>query len=509
MTSIRKLANGDGPAAVREERRDGWPNRMATWRTTAFGRASEEPYRRRVTDWAKLVVAAVVLAGLTVRAAHPTALEVDFFRLIRDLPSALSWTFRVLSAAGTLWAVGLAVAAAVIARRKRLARDLFLAGVAAWATSHAIAALVTGHGVLQSLHAVTHVRGVSPEFPLARVAIVVAIVSTAAPYLTRPTRRAGQVFVLVALVSAVSTGDGLPNDVLGGAFLGLGIAAGVHLIFGSPGGRPTSAQVTAALDELGVDSADIHLGEKQPSAATLMVGHDQQGPIRVRVIGRDEADAQLLAKLWRFIVYKDSGPKLYLTRLQEVEHSAYLTLVARDHRVRTPDVVAAGQAGPKTAVLVERSVPGRLLSQLEEVAVGDDLLVELWRQVGLLRDARVSHGALDTAHVVMSPDGPAIVGFGAASTRSPVYWEQDVVSLLVSTAATVGSERAVAGLSRGLGAEEIPPILPLLRPAAVSGPFVGRPAPVAAPSKTNFDELRKAGAEAAASRLLRFRSSAA
>ena len=324
-----------------------WRDGIATWQSTTFGPASEEPYRRRVADWTALVFAAAVLAGLTFRADHPSTIEVDVFRLINGLPSQLSSTFRAFSAAGTLWAVCLVVAAALVGRRERLARDLLLAGLAAWAVAHFTGAVAAGDGFTQSLRALSHLRGASPHFPLGRVAVVVAVVATAVPYVTRPTRRAGQVFVLLAAVAALYMGEGLPNDVLGGLFLGLAIAAAVHLVFGSPGGRPTAAQVTAALAELGVRAYGLHLAASQPYGATLMVGRDQEGAIMVRVLGRDEADAQLLQKLWRSVVFKGSGAALYLTRLQEVEHSAYLGTVARDHGVRTPEVVVAGQAAPR------------------------------------------------------------------------------------------------------------------------------------------------------------------
>ncbi|HWC38822.1 MAG TPA: hypothetical protein VG476_09850, partial [Acidimicrobiales bacterium] len=308
-------------------------------------------------------------------------MAVDVFRLVRDLPTQVLSVFRILSLSGTLWAVALAVAAALVAHRPRLARDLLLAGLAAWVVAHFMAALVSGSGFLPSLHNVTHLRGVSPEFPLTRVAVVVAVVAAAAPYLTRPMRLLGRAWVLVVALAALYAG--LPDDMLGGVFLGLGIAAGVHLIFGSPGGRPTSAQVTTALAELGTDARAVHLAKRQPAGATLMVGRDRHGPLNIRVIGRDEADGQLLAKLWRIVFYKDSGPTLYMSRLQEVEHSAYVTLVAGGHGVRTPQVVVAGQAGPKTAVLVERLVEGQVLGDMDAAAVSEGALVELWRQVGL------------------------------------------------------------------------------------------------------------------------------
>src|SRR5206468_9189843 len=145
----------------------------------------------------------------------------------------------------------------------------------------------------------------------------------------------------------------------------------VHLIFGSPGGRPTAAQVTAALTELGVEATDVGLSRKQPAGSTRMFGKDTKGPVLVRVIGRDEADAQFFAKAYRFLFYKDSGPMLYLTRLQQVEHEAYATLLARDAGVNTNDVVVAGQAGPKAAILAERPIVGALLADAHKDDVTD------------------------------------------------------------------------------------------------------------------------------------------
>jgi uncharacterized membrane protein YbhN (UPF0104 family)/tRNA A-37 threonylcarbamoyl transferase component Bud32 len=479
--------------AARQRSRIG--RRAARWRLGSFGPASEEPYRRRVIDRVRLAVAAVLLAGLVVHSNYPSAVERDVFRLINDLPGAWSSTFNSLYAVGTLWAVGLAVAAAVVGRRWRLARDLLIAGVAAWGTAHAIGAWVAGEGLSASFKAITRV-GVSPLFPQPRLAIVFAVAATASPYLTRPTRRIGQLVAVGVAVSALYLGTGLPNDVLGGLVLGWGIAAVVHLVFGSPGGRPTSAQVTAALAELGVYARGIHLARKQPRGSTLMLGRDERGPIAVRVIGRDEADAQLLAKLWRFTAYKDPGPTLYLTRLQQVEHEAYVTLLARDAGVRTSDVVVAGQAGPRTAVLVTRPASGTPLAEMRHGDVSDAALADLWRQVGRLhRQARVAHGALDAHHVVVDTQKPAIIDFDYATTLSPVRASTDIADLLVSTAVIVGEERATAAAAQGIGPDALAQALPFMQPAALSPG--ARSAGGRTRVKARMDKLRSLGAKAA------------
>jgi hypothetical protein len=52
-------------------------------------------------------------------------------------------------------------------------------------------------------------------------------------------------------------------------------------------------------------------------------GQDDQGRrLELAVYGRDAADAQWLSKLWRFCMYRDSGPTLMINRLQQVEHEA-------------------------------------------------------------------------------------------------------------------------------------------------------------------------------------------
>lgn len=469
--------------------------RAARWRLGGFGPASEEPYRRRAIDWVRLVVDGVILAVLTLHAAYPSAVEKDVFRLFNDLPGEWSSLFRTLYTAGTLWAAALAVAAALVARRWRLARDLVVAGLAAWAIAHALGAWVAGEGLSESFKAVTRV-GVTPQFPQPRLAIVVAVIATAAPYLARPTRRIGVLLAVAVAISAMYLGTGLPNDVLGGLVLGLGVAAAVHLVFGSPGGRPTAAQVKAALAELGIDATGIRLARKQPHGSTLMTGRYNDEPISLRVIGRDEADAQFVSRLWRFLGYKESGPTPWITRLQQVEHEAYITLLARDAGVRTRQVIVAGQAGPNAAVLVERPVSGTPFAQLRHEDVTDALLEDAWRQLGLLHDrARVAHGALDAHHLVVDGEAAAFVDFASSLVHSPGRANVDIADLIVSMALVVGDERAVAAAANGLGTDALGRALPYMQQAALSRSVraeAGRKK-----LKAHLDALRTLGAKAA------------
>lgn len=418
----------------------------------------------------RLVLAAALLFLLARHQNDLTDLESNIFHLFNGLPGGLKPLFRALYSLGGLWAVGLVFSAALFARRWRLARDLLLAGVVAWAVARLIGTVVVTHsGLGASLHAVVRLTDRSPTFPFVRLSVVVAVVVAAAPYLSRWTRRIGQVLAISLALAALYLGVAYPNDVLAAVVLGWGMGAAVHLVFGSPAGRPTTDQVAACLVQLGVPATGVRLAPRQPSGATLMLCDDDRGPLALKVIGRDEADAQFLTKLWRSIFYKDSGPTLYLTRLQQVEHEAYAALRAKDGGVRVPDVITVGTAGPNTALLVARPLAGPRLADLNPDALSDATLIDLWEQVAKLHAARLAHGALNADHVVISERGPALFDFSTSSvTGQSDRRPADIAELLVATASIVGDERAVWAAAQVLRTEMLAKALPFLQAAALS-----------------------------------------
>ncbi|MGA2010358.1 MAG: lysylphosphatidylglycerol synthase transmembrane domain-containing protein [Solirubrobacteraceae bacterium] len=416
----------------------------------------------------RLVVAVAVVTWCVARVQGVGGMERAVFEAFNSLPNGLHAVFRVLYRVGFLVAVGLVGASAMIGRRWRLARDLALAG-----GSSAAVAILLNHvvgepaGAAALFHLIRRWPA-GPSFPSIRVALVVGVFAAASPYLARPTRR---LLVVVAAGVAIATlylGAGYPVDVLVGAVVGWGAAAAVHLTFRSPGGRPTAAQVAQSLLELGVRAHDVHLDPVQQTGFTRMVGADHDGPLSIKVIGRDESDARLIAKLWRFLVYKDSGRRLSWTRLADVEHEAYATLLAGSGGVRTPKPLVAGRAGPGAALLVERPISGVTLGEVAPALITDALLDALWTQVARLQAAHVVHGRLNCGHVVVGESGPAIVRFDHASVSGSALAARDVAELLASTAHLVGPERAVAAAGGGIGPDAVRAALPWLQPAALS-----------------------------------------
>ena len=431
----------------------------------AFGHADEKPFRRLTGDWIRLGIATGLLILSACHVGDPYGYERDAATFFAQLPDGVRGFFDALSRLGSLWAALLVVSAALLARRWRLAVSLAIAGAAAWFVGRFMAFMVAGAGFGGAIGDVFD-SSKQPVYPTIPLAMIAAVIATASPFLTRPVRRTGQVLLILAAIGTLYRGDGSVNAVIAALVLGWGIAALTHLVLGSPAARPTIAQITAALGELGVDVADVRLAPEQTSGFTSVLATAANGAVLpVRVYGRDAADTQFIAKLWRFLAYKDSGVTLSVTRLQQVEHEALCQLVAGQTGAHVPELVATGIAGPSAALLVTGPVDGIAFA---DVADPDDVLRSLWRDVALLRNNRVAHGALDLKHVVVIDGAPTIIDFSTASVSAPQHrLDQEVAQLLVSSALLVGDERAVAAACDGIGVDALEAGQPFLQKPAL------------------------------------------
>ena len=425
--------------------------------------------RRRPSDAVAVVVCALYLLWAVPRHDDVSGVAAGLTSAFDSLPGGLRDLVDGLYRLGSLWAAGLVVVAALVVRRLRLARDLAVAGVGAWLLARVLGELTAGAGdVAGSVAAAVDVGSATPAFPAVRVAVVVAVIRTAAPYVTRPWRRVGSGLVLVTALGALYLGVALPNAVAAGVVLGWGVAAAVHLAAGSPGGRPTVAQVVAALDELGLTVTDARWLPDRPHEPSMLSARDDAGPLVVRVLGRDEADAQLASRAWHRLAYRSTPGRLHLSRIEEVEHQGYVLLRAQRAGVRVPELVVTGTAGPGAAVYAERAVEGRRLCDLPAEEVTERLLEDVWRQVALLHDGGIGHLALTADHVVIGADGPVLVGFERGVASDPQGDRlADVAVLLISTAELVGADRAVAAAVFGLGRDGLLPALPLVQTAVL------------------------------------------
>ena len=78
------------------------------------GPASEQPYRRRTSDWVRLVLGVAILVFAIWHQDDPGTFERNLFTTLNGLPNDLETFFRRLYAIGALWALGLVVLAALV-----------------------------------------------------------------------------------------------------------------------------------------------------------------------------------------------------------------------------------------------------------------------------------------------------------------------------------------------------------------------------------------------------------
>ncbi len=421
---------------------------------------------RRPSDVALLVVAAlgVVLAGMWAQAS--SSIDTSLAAVVNGLPDALEGLADVLVWLGSLWVVAILALALLVVGRRAASRDVAIAGTVAWAVTWGLHELLGTRDVA----GLTVRAGDGPAFPVSAVAVATALAVVLGPYLARPLR-----ILLLAVVVAVSLaslylGLGLSADVWGGLFLGLAVGAAVQVAFGAPGGRPSATEVREALEQLGIDVADVRPAAVEIPRATVMDVRLASGSdARAVAYGRDQRDGQIVARLWHTVMYKSPGQARFASRLHQVEHTAYALLLADRAGVRVPHLVATGVAGPNAALLVTDVVAGRSFAELSEPESTDAVLGAAWSALVDLHAAGVAHGALTPDGMVLLADGR--VGFadlGDACVGDEPYWRhRDVATLLVLTAGTVGSDRAIAAALAALGADELAAAIPLVQPAAL------------------------------------------
>jgi uncharacterized membrane protein YbhN (UPF0104 family) len=426
------------------------------WRSVMFAPVGDGQRRRRGSDGVRLAMAALALVGCVLVIHYNSRIDRAIVQVIHPPPRSITWLVTVVYQAGSIGVVIVLVGLALVARRWVIARDLALSAAGAAAVSGILVLLLGSHGGRPSGIVI---NGYDLTFPVLQIALFMAVATAALPYLARSVQRLIEIFIaLVALASAVG-GHGLPLNVLGSLAIGWGATALVRLIFGSPLGLPSTDDVRLLLAELGIRSSHVDPARRQvwgvaKFEATEICGTDSSGRIGIAVYGRDAADARLLTKAGRFLLYRDSGPSLTVTRLQQVEHEAYLTMRAGQAGVAVPEIVEAGTAGPaKDALLVYRRPAGTALSEADPADISDVMLDDLYRQLLTLRRTRIAHGAISGDALLVDPADQTVVlaDFrNASASASPDLLDRDMAGAMAAMAVAVGAERAAESAARCL-----------------------------------------------------------
>jgi uncharacterized protein (TIRG00374 family) len=409
--------------------------------------------RRRASDAFRLGLAVIVVAVSVPVMQANSAAELSIVRAVHPPPEAISWLVTTVFWLGSAGVSVLLVLVGLMVPRLTAVRWTAVAAVLTWGVCLALGAVL---GPSAGRPPISELSGLNTGYPVTQIAVAIAVAATALPYLSRSVHRLVWFLIAVAVLTAVSGGYALPVNAVSSMAIGWGVAAGLHLAVGSPLGLPSAEEVTAWIADLNVAVRDVSRASRQVWGVEQFTGRDPAGePVELAVYGRDASDARVLAKLWRFAVYRDSGPTLIMDRLQQVEHEAYLTLMAGRAGVLVPDVLAAGGFGPSDdAALVTRVPAGPALSQADGAGLTDGTVDEILLAALRLRDARLAHGALGGDTIVVSDQGICIRDFRRASaSASASRLDTDLAAALGALAVRAGAERTAAAAVRVLDAD--------------------------------------------------------
>jgi uncharacterized protein (TIRG00374 family) len=409
--------------------------------------------RRRASDAFRLGLAIIVVTVSVPVMRANSAAELTIVRVMSPPPTPVRWLVTSVFWLGSAGVSVLLVIVAVLVPKLTAVRWTALAGVLSWGVCVLLSAVL---GPAAGRPPADALAGVNAGYPVIQLAVAVAVAATALPYLSRPLHRLVSLLVTLAVLAAICGGYALPVNAISSVALGWGVAAALHLAVGSPLGLPSAAEITDWITDLRVSVRDLTRSPRQVWGVEQFTGRDPAGnAIELSVYGRDASDARMLAKLWRFCLYRDSGPTLILDRLQQVEHEAYLTLMAGRAGVLVPDVIAAGRFGPSRDAALVTSLPdGVVLSEAADADLADGTLDEMLRAVLRLRDAGLAHGALGGDAILVSGRGICVRDFRCASASAPASrLDSDLAAALGAMAVRAGAERTAAAAARVLDAD--------------------------------------------------------
>jgi glycosyltransferase 2 family protein len=437
-----------------------------------------EPYVRSPADLLRLVAGAiVVLLGLLVSAGISSAavgFDRDLQNAFGSLPdiveTVLITLFQVVAALIPVVVFGLVL----VRRRFRLFGMLLLAGftsmIVLGAVNEGVLALFGEPRLLQDIEQPgAAARGSADSVYLTWL---VAVITVASPWIKLRWRRAAWGMVVLALLFRIFSGTDLPSDLV--LALGIGMVSGSAwlLVFGAPNHRPSGVSIAAAMERTGFPLSRLKPASVDARSSAPYFGECVDGsPIFMKILSPDNRDKNLLFRLYRFLRFKgvdDRGAFVSLQRL--IEHEALVALYVNDGGIRTPRLLTVTDVGDDGFLLAYQRIKGDSLDGVEDEALTDDMLRQVWQEVRQLRRQRIAHRDLRLSNVFLASDGrPWMIDFGSGEmAATDLMLDMDVAELLASTALKVGPKRAVDPAVEVLGKTPIAKAAPHLQPLALT-----------------------------------------
>ncbi|MFN8036355.1 MAG: lipopolysaccharide kinase InaA family protein [Acidimicrobiia bacterium] len=428
---------------------------------------------RSPCDVLRLVVSAVLLLALLVVEWLSGDTLVRFTGdLLHGTGAIPAWLLDAVLSISRLLAAAFLVGGFVVTLLR--ARWHLLALVVLAAALAALLVAVLGFADPAPRASVAGLDSVVPStFPTATgLAGAAAVVTAAAPWLTRRWRRLGWIMVVAMTFSRFIVSP-VAFDSLRAFLTGWLAGSAALVVLGGPIRRASGAAVAAGLAAVGVPLARLErAGVDARGSTPYFAGAADGRRLFVKVLGADERSADLLFRLYRWVLPRNFGDERPFSSLRRtVEHEALLALSARDLGIRTPHFVALARAEPNSFVLAYEAIDGSSLDGVEPDELTDDLLRAVWGQVADLHRHRIAHRDLRLANVFRAADGTVWMidfGFSELAARDLLV-DTDRAELLASTATRVGTDRALQAALAVVEPATLARAANRLRPWALSG----------------------------------------
>lgn len=430
---------------------------------------------RHPRDIIRLIVAGVVVAVCAMLARLPAVnpIEAAVFAEVARMPPASRSVWVAFTWLGYWPGIVAVTAVALYTKRIRLGLKSAAAGALAWGMTAVI------HWILGARPPPVPLVGMPPVlapatgfwFPAVHVAIAAALITVTGPYLKPIARNIGWAVTALVAVADVAVGGHLPLGAFAGAFLGWGVGTLMHLVWGAPGRKTSDEAIRRTLDLAGLKPVTmVPVKHHVLVPREYDVSTEGGERLRVQVVARLHRRAGLAYKLRRLLasLEVEDEPKLSTTH-HEVEHEAFVTILAERAGVRTPPLVLACEIEHGSPLLVRKHVNGQRLTTIPRDRVDDELLVEVWRQIAALGEARIAHHDLRAKNILVDDLGrPWLLNFtfGRAGADRR-HCAQDMAEAMLSLASVAGVQRAVHSACTALPREQLAEVLPYLHPLAL------------------------------------------
>jgi glycosyltransferase 2 family protein len=418
-------------------------------------------------------IALLVVGWVLARWGQSTieGLESDALRVFTRLPDPIESV--ALSAAQLVTTVTPAVAFVVllVKRRFRIVGLFVLASVVAGVCMVAVDAFVLDDQVRAILERLLEEESSvdAGTFPDSNtIASTVAVVTVAAPWLSRRWRQALWAVVGALVVLRLIAVHAPALDLVLALGVGTIVGSVILLIFGSPIAEPRPDELLAALRHSGFDPRRIDPPLQEGDALRYRVVERDGTDLDVVLRTPDERDAALMERTYRRIRLHESEVRAPFGSVKRrIEHEALVLGLAERAGARVAEVARIGTTDGGSAFLVLRHSELAPLSDADLGRAG--VLGDLWTQVGHLHDAGLAHGALALEALRLDVRGQVwLTGFDDAETAaSERDVARDVAQLLVETAIVIGAVPAAEAAVAAMGPDAVAPSLRMLQPLAL------------------------------------------